>query len=257
MSSSIAGREPLFRFPGRQTVERQPFDQSRYDALVSELQASLAREQALRDEKRDLSQRQVMLAQEFEHRVTNGLQLIASALLLQSRTITTPEASIELSIAARRIDALGSVHQRLHLLDQPAKVEFKQCLIGLCDDLSGLLFQSRTDHAIVVEGTKVEIPSSLASPLGLIATELITNSVKHANGNITVRIEKTALNTYSLSVLDDGPGLPAGYEPPKSKGLGMKLVLCLVKQIGGDLQVISRDDRHSACKQNNEIRAEK
>ena len=53
-----------------------------------------------------------MLAQEFEHRITNGLQLIASLLLLQSRAMTTPEASIQLSIAARRIDALGSVHHR-------------------------------------------------------------------------------------------------------------------------------------------------
>lgn len=247
MSNSISAREPVFRFPKWRTVERNPIDQSRNDALAAELQASLAREDALRREKRDLLQRSVMLAQEFEHRVTNGLQLIASLLLLQSRTMTTPEASIQLSIAARRIDALGSVHRRLHLLNQPAKVELKQCLIGLCDDLSGLLFQNRTDHAIVVEGTKVEIPSSLASPLGLIATELITNSVKHANGDITVRIEKTALDTYSLSVLDDGPGLPPGFETAKSKGLGMKLILRFVKQIGGDLQIIPRDDGHRTC----------
>jgi two-component system, sensor histidine kinase PdtaS len=247
MSSSISAREPVFRFPKWRVVERDLIDRRRYDALAAELQASLAREQALRDEKHDLSQRQGVLAQEFEHRVTNGLQLIASTLLFQSRTMTTPEASIQLSIAARRIDALGSVHHRLHLLNHPAKVEFKQYLIGLCDDLSGLLFQNQTDYAIVVEGTKVEIPSSLASPLGLIATELITNSVKHANGNITVRTEKIALDTYSLSVLDDGPGLPAGYEAAKSKGLGMKLILRFVKQIGGDLQSVPADGRHRTC----------
>ena len=99
----------------------------------------------------------------------------------------------------------------------------------------------------MVEGTKVEIPSSLANPLGLIATELITNSVKHANGNITVRIGKTALDAYSMSVLDDGPGLPAGFEAAKSKGLGMKLILRFVEQIGGDLQIIPRDDGHRTC----------
>ena len=247
MSSSISGGERVFRFPKWRTVERDLIDRRRYDALQVELEASLAREDALRAEKRDSTQRQVMLVEEFEHRITNGLQLIASLLSLQSRTMTTPEASIQLSIAARRIDALGGVHHRLHLLHQPAKVEFKQCLVGLCDDLSGLLFQNRTDHAIVVEGTKIEIPSSLASPLGLIATELITNSVKHANGNITVRIEKAALDTYSLSVLDDGPGLPADFEAAKSKGLGMKLILRFVKQIGGDLHIIPRDDRHRAC----------
>jgi two-component system, sensor histidine kinase PdtaS len=102
------------------------------------------------------------------------------------------------------------------------------------------ILQEQTDHRIVVEGTKAEIPSSLASPLGLIANELITNSVKHASGDITVRIEKTAPTRHLLSVLDYGPGLPPGYEAAKSTGLGMKLVLLLVKQIGGDLQITPR-----------------
>lgn len=247
MSSSISGREPLFRFPKWQTVKRNLIDRRQYDALAAELQASLAREEALRDEKTNLLQRQGMLAQEFEHRVTNGLQLIASLLSLQSRTIKTPEAAIALSIAARRVVALGAVHHRLHLLDQPASVEFKEFLTGLCEDLSGLLFQNRTDHTIVVEGMKVEMPSSFASALGLITNELITNSVKHASGDITVRLQKSAPATCSLSVLDDGPGLPAGFEAAKSKGLGMKLVLWLAKQIDGDLQIIPRDDGHRAC----------
>jgi two-component system, sensor histidine kinase PdtaS len=247
MSSSISAREPIFQFPGLQPVERYTIHQRRYAALAAELQASLAREDALRAEKRDFTQRQVMLAQEFEHRITNGLQLIASLLSLQSRAMPTPEACTQLNIAARRVVALGTVHHRLHLLNQPANVELKGFLIGLCDDLSDLLFQNRTDHAITVEGTKVEIPSALASALGLITNELITNSVKHANGDITVRLEKSASATYSLSVLDDGPGLPAGCEAAKSKGLGMKLVLWLVEQIGGDLQIIPCNDGHRTC----------
>src|SRR4029077_285632 len=87
-------------------------------------------------------------------------------------------------IAARRVVALGTVNHRLHLSDLPANVEFIEFLVGLCDDLSDLLFQNKTDHAIVVQGTKVEIPSSLAHTLGLITNELITNSVKHAKGGI-------------------------------------------------------------------------
>ena len=128
MSNSTFAREPIIRFPQSRTVERNTIDQRRYDVLASELQASLAREEASRDETRTLSQRQVILAQELEHRVANCLQLIASSLVLQSRTMTTPEASIQLGIAARRIDALGSVHHRLHLLNQPAKVDSSNVL---------------------------------------------------------------------------------------------------------------------------------
>ena len=178
MSSSIYAREPLFRFPNGRTLGRNLIDQRLYDALAAELQASLAREDKLRDEKSALLQRQAMLAEEFEHRITNGLQLIASLLSVQSRLMPTPDARIQLSIAARRVVALGTVHHRLHRLDQQANVEFKEFLIGLCDNLSDLLFQNRTDHAIGVEGTKVEMPSALASALGLITNELITNSVK-------------------------------------------------------------------------------
>ena len=189
-----------------------------------------------------------MMAQEYEHRITNGLQLIAGLLSLQSRSTPTPEeARIQLRIAARRVVALGTINHRLRLFsDQPENVEFIEFLIGLCDELSDLLFQNQTDHAIVVQGAKVEIPSSLASTLGLITNELITNSVKHTNGGITVRLEKGAPHTYSLSVLDDGLGLSAGYEA-KGKGLGMKVVLWLVKQIGGDLKIIPRANGSRAC----------
>jgi two-component sensor histidine kinase len=248
MNSSISSPEPVFQFPRSQTVERDTIDRRRYDALAAELQASLAREDVWRKDKRDLLRRHVMLAQEHEHRITNGLQLIASLLSLQSRTIPTPEeACLQLRIAARRVVALGTVNHRLHLSDQPANVELIEFLVDLCDDLSDLLFQNRTDHAIVVQGTKAEIPWSLAHTLGLITNELITNSVKHAKGGITVSLERDAPATYSLSVLDDGPGLPAGVVTGKGKGLGMKVVLWLVKQIGGDLKIVPRADGSRAC----------
>ena len=75
-----------------------------------------------------LSVRQKMLAQEFEHRLVNGLQLISSLLSLQSRTATTPEAGDQLTVAARRVAALGRVHHRLHLLDHQDHVEFRDYL---------------------------------------------------------------------------------------------------------------------------------
>lgn len=248
MSNSISAQEPILRLCRRRTAESNLIDQRRYDALAAELQASLARENTLRREKQDLSQRHAMLAQEFEHRITNGLQLIAVLLSLQSRRNPTPEeACIQLSIAARRVVALGTVNHRLHLSKQPANVEFIEFLVGLCDDLSGLLFQNQADRAFVVQGAKVEIPSSLARTLGLITNELITNSVKYTNGGITVRLEESAPATYSLSVLDDGPGLPAGAVTGNGEGLGMKLVLWLVKQIGGDLKSVPRSGGSRAC----------
>jgi two-component sensor histidine kinase len=216
--------------------------EKKINALTAELQRALASEQVLIQEKQELSQRQVMLAQEFEHRLINGLQLIVSLLSLQSRTATTPEAADQLTTAARRVAALGRVHRRLHLLDHQDHVEFKGYLTHLCEDLSGLLFKDGSGYAIVVEGPNVEIPTTMAIPLGFIVNELITNSAKYAEGHVSVRIGAASPTERSLSVVDDGPGMPAAFKPEDSKGLGMQIVLSLVKQIGGTLSILPGDN---------------
>jgi two-component sensor histidine kinase len=226
---------------------RRPLDDDRHDQrshaeVTAELHAALAREEAWVLDKSQLAQRQLMLTQEFEHRLINGLQLIVSLLSLQSRTATTPEAADQLSIAARRVSALGRVHRRLHLLDHQDHVEFKDYLQRLCEDLSGLLFEEASGHAIVVEGARIDIPTTLAIPLGFIVNELITNASKYAGGHVTVRIESPSPTERSLSVVDDGPGLPAGFQPADSNGLGMKIVLSLVQQIGGALHIRPGDN---------------
>jgi len=240
----MRGRATESGFPilFQRAVLRDRSSQKGLDALTKELREALAREQVLLREKDELSRRQAILTQEFEHRLVNGLQLIVSLLSLQSRTATTPEAADQLTIAARRVAALGRVHRRLHLLDLQDQVEFKDYLQHLCEDLSGLLLQDGSGYAIVVEGANVEIPTTMAIPLGFIVNELITNSAKYAEGHVSVRIEATSPTDRSLSVVDDGPGMPAGFKPEDSKGLGMKIVLSLVQQIGGTLSILPGDN---------------
>lgn len=246
MSISSSAHNIEFRFPPQRPLGLDTRQRKRRDALASELLASLAREQALLRDKRDLSERQVTMAQEFEHRLMNGLQLIASLLSRQSRTAPTTEAANQLTIAAGRVVALGQVHHRLHVLDHQDTVEVKRYLQHLCADLSGLLLQERTGCGIVVEGATIEIPTAFAIPLGFIANELITNSAKYGEGSIKVRLETTSPGNHSLSVLDGGPGLPVGFEPALSKGRGMKIVLSLVKQIGGTLHICAGDHGRGA-----------
>jgi two-component system, sensor histidine kinase PdtaS len=177
------------------------------------------------------------MTHEFAHRVFNGLQLIASLLSPKSRAAKSLEAAAALNIAAMRIAAFGRVHCTLHLLDHQKTVEFKEYLEHLCEDLSGMLLPGRNCNAIEVECAKVEIPTAFAVPLALIVSELATNSAKYSEGSITVRFETRSLSSHPLSVLDHGPGLPKGFDPSKSKGLGMKIVLSLAKQMGGELHV--------------------
>jgi two-component sensor histidine kinase len=221
-------------------VGRHAHEEVLRESLIAELQSAHAREAAreaawLR-EKSDLLRRQDMLAQEFEHRLINSLQIIASLLSLQSRT-ASPEAATQLAAAAKRVASFGRVHHRLHRLDHQECVEFREYLSGLCEDLSDLLFQGETGSPIVVEGAKIDIPTTFAIPLGFVVNEMITNAAKYAKGNIIVRLETSPAFGHTLSVTDDGPGFPPGFDPVRSRGLGMKIISSLVKQIDGKLQI--------------------
>ena len=157
-----------------------------------------AREEVLLREKRDLSQRQVMLTQEFEHRLINSLQLIVSLLSLQSRAATTPEAAGSIAVAARRVGALGRVHRRLHLLDHQDHVEFKPVSAAPVRGSFRPAVRGRFRLHHRGRGRVAEIPTAFAIPLGFIVNELITNSAKYAQGNITVRFEATSPDCLSL-----------------------------------------------------------
>jgi two-component system, sensor histidine kinase PdtaS len=233
MTISGSSRKTQIQHPHERAIKRENHEREPHATATAALLAALVREEALLLEKSELLRRQDALAQEFEHRLLNSLQLVSSMLTLQCRNAKTPEAAAQLNIAARRVGAVGRVHCRLHLLDHQEKVEFKQYLQGLCDDLAGLLFSDPASRAIVVQSAGFEIPTALGIPLGFIVNELITNATKYTKGDITVRIETTTPGNHSLSVLDEGPGLPAGFDPTTGKGLGMKIILLLAKQIGG------------------------
>lgn len=230
-TSKITTENEFQHFKNRETAR----DAKSYAATKAELTAALAREEKALIEKNELLLRQNMLAEEFEHRLVNSLQLIVSLLSMQSRAAPTTEAAVQLTIAAGRVASIGRVHRRLHLLDRQKSVEFKQYLQDLCDDLSNLLLQKDAGRTVAVTGADIILPSSLGIPLGFIVNELITNCVKYTTGNITVQIE-SSVTGHLLSVSDDGPGLPAAFDPARSKGLGMKIIQALVKQIGGTLQ---------------------
>ncbi len=221
---------------------RDAHQKKQRELLTREWQASLMREEALRKKNQDLLDRQRARTQEFEHRLFNGLQLVASMLLLQRRN-STFAAAAQLTIAAARITAFGCVHRRVHLANEDM-VEIKQHLQLLCDDLTGLLFHDAVARHVVVDGARYKIPTALAVPIGLIVNELITNSVKHANTDITVRLDSITPVSHSISVTDEGPGLPEGFDPDKSDGLGMQIVQALVKEIGGDLRFLSGAKGH-------------
>jgi two-component sensor histidine kinase len=203
--------------------------------LVMELEASHQRESILIRDRNDLIERQKLLTQEFEHRLVNGLQIVASLLSLQSRNAVSPAAAIQLNDAALRVAAISRVHRRLHLLDNQEKVDFRGYVQELCADLSALLLHDNQNRKIFVSGTDGYLPVAVAIPLGFIVSELVTNSTKYTEGDTTVHVAGGDAE-HSLTVTDQGPGLPDGFDRLQGRGIGMNIMRSLVKQIGGTLQ---------------------
>jgi two-component sensor histidine kinase len=86
----------------------------------------------------------------------------------------------------------------------------------------------------------IAINIDISVSLGLITSELIINSFKHAfvkeNENVlTINLEEKEEGCYALIIRDNGGGLPPDYENSQKESLGMDLVKILTEQINGTL----------------------
>jgi hypothetical protein len=116
MSNSMPAYETIIQFPTPRAVACDKRDG--VDAITAELRATLVRAEALRKEIDELQRCHDTLAREFERRLLNGLEVIARLLSSQGQAATTSDAAAQLSLAARRIGAIGRSQGRLNILDQ-------------------------------------------------------------------------------------------------------------------------------------------
>ncbi len=177
---------------------------------------------------------------EIHHRVKNNLQTVASLLRLQSRRLTSVEATSALGESVRRISSIALVHETL-AQDSRQRVSFDKVGQRLIDMLAaGLTDPARPVH-MHVEGHAGELPAEVATPLALVLSELLQNSVEHAfperGGEIRVELERRPASLH-LEVRDDGVGVPEGWSIDGDANLGLRIAATLVdSELGGTLEV--------------------
>ena len=112
-------------------------------------------------------------------------------------------------------------------------------------ELSNNVIAASAFHEIKVSVRAISLAVGLdfAIPFGLLVTELLTNSLRHAfptgAGNIAVVLQRNEEQKLALVVSDDGRGLMPDKvtTPAKKRGLGMKIIAGLVAQLGGTMSV--------------------
>ncbi|CAB4340220.1 unannotated protein [freshwater metagenome] len=181
---------------------------------------------------------------EIHHRVKNNLQTVSALLRLQSRRIDDAAAKVALEEAVRRIASIAVVHETLSNSSDES-VAFDEVLGRL---VSNALELSPRMSEITIErvGTIGTLEPRLATPLALVVTELIHNSLEHglARQGKSLRIVCQRSQTEcSIQIQDDGVGLPVGFDISASSNLGLQIVRTLTEnELQGKLGLASQSD---------------
>jgi PAS domain S-box-containing protein len=208
---------------------------------VSTAKAAQHNLQAIIDEKTSLLAERTLLLNEVHHRVKNNLQIVSSLLSLRSRG-ATPELKQVLLESQLRVRTMALTHQLLYEKRDFASVPLANYLRQLCQLVRQTL--SNTDFiSFDFKQMDDEIVLALeqAIPCGLLATEILTNSIKHAfpgqqKGQVILMLMQST-NGITLTIGDNGIGLPATVELGQGNSLGMQLIPAFIAQLGARIDL--------------------
>jgi two-component sensor histidine kinase len=190
----------------------------------------------LRRRERELISKDATI-REIHHRVKNNLQTVAALLRLQARRIEDGAGRAALEEAVRRVGSIALVHETLsQTLDE--RVDFDEIadrVLAMVVDVGaggpgGVSVRSRRAGRFGV------LPAQIATPLSMVLTEVLQNSLEHGladrGGSLEVEAHRDGPR-LTVVVTDDGNGLPAGFDAATAGNLGLQIVRTLVH---GDLK---------------------
>ncbi len=179
-------------------------------------------EQALADNK--------VLFQEVHHRVKNNLQVISSLIRLQMDRLP-PDVRPLLEETGARVRAIALVHEQIYRAASPSTVQLDVFLAQLVQQLAASMVGNSAN--ITTALMPVTIGLDRAVPVAILATEAITNAIKHGldegQGAISVSLRSEG-GANIMDVRDSGRG-PA---EESQGGLGTRIMTALSRQIDGE-----------------------
>ncbi len=195
---------------------------------------------------------------EIHHRVKNNLQTISSLLRIQARRLSLPEAREAIEESVRRIGSIAVVHETLSR-EAGDDVPFSDIARPIIRMVEESLVSPERPVLFRLVGDTPTLPADVATPLALVLTELLQNTVDHAYrgpaavtdgaepGEVVVTVtgpvELDGRASVTVEVCDDGVGLPQGFSLDTSTGLGLSIVRTLVcNELEGSIVLTDRAD---------------
>ncbi len=199
----------------------------------------------LRHRERELLTKDATI-REIHHRVKNNLQTVAALLRLQARRLRAPEAREALEEAVRRVGSIAMVHETLsHVPDEI--VDFDD-IAGRVAMMAGEVSAPEARVTPRLVGEFGLLPALVATPLALVLTELLQNALQHGlshPGDATRgSLEISAVRgpgRLTVTVSDNGTGLPDDFDLDSTSSLGLQIVSTLVlTELNGRLEIAPR-----------------
>ena len=186
--------------------------------------------------------RKDILLKEVHHRVKNNLQIISSMLRLQSRKFTDKETIEAFKKSQNRAKSMAIAHEKLYQSSDLENIELSSYIETLTKYLLNTYGCDPENIKIDIKIKNITQDIDTAIPLGLIINEIVSNSLKHAftdhKGEIIVEIVPDVDGQYMLTIRDNGIGFPEDLDFMNTDSLGMQLVVSLVEQIEGSIELV-------------------
>ena len=157
---------------------------------------------------------------------------------LQSGRTTDAGAKAALQAASQRIGVVGEMHAMLYRDGALGSLDLGAYLRELCRALVASMVADPERIRLKAECESLQIDMDRAILIGIIVSELVTNSLKYAfpdgrPGQVLVVLERGQGEFARLTVTDTGCGL--AHEA--SEGFGLRIVRMLARQLSAELSL--------------------
>ncbi len=198
----------------------------------------------LYEEARHGLEMQTLLLREMHHRVRNNLQRTASLLRMQANRLPDDNAARHpLQESVIRIQSIARVHDLLSRR-QVGLTNVDAVAHLACEVVNNTLGRPDLRVRWQVEAAPLLLSSREAFPLTLLLTECLSNSMLHGfagrdEGQVQIHAALAADEaSVTLTVTDNGVGLPPGFDPIRDAHLGLEVVRRLGEQeLGGVIRI--------------------
>lgn len=181
-----------------------------------------------------------VLLRELYHRTKNNMQVICSMLSLRSAQLGDEAAKAIIKDASSHIHSMALVHEMLYESHNLSSIDLERYLAELAQFLVAGEAGAGALVGLSLQLSPFVVSIEEAIPIGLLVTELMTNSIRHASAGRERLSIRVALASHeglaTLEIADDGPGFPLGFDWRASESMGLRIITTLAKQIRASIE---------------------